>query len=344
MACSFCHYKRRAIGPNHPLQDEDERHDMSASAPIVTVHDLHKQFGEHHAVQGISFTISPGQVLGFIGANGAGKTTTMRLIATLDPPTAGSIKVCGFDVVQFPHQVRNQIGWMPDDYGRYALTTVADYLDFYTRAYGYRRSERIARIEEVMAFTDLAPLAHQDLDTLSKGQAQRVCLARMLLHDPDVLIMDEPAAGLDPKARVEFKHLVRLLAAEQKAIFISSHILSELEDMCDTILFIDQGKIAHHDSTEVLKQQDNTATTVHIKVAADPAALREWIELSPDITWIESTANGGRASLTSAAPDDVATVLRRMVQEGLPVVDFHQEEHKLEDAFIAMLEKLETSS
>ncbi|ETX04224.1 MAG: ABC transporter ATP-binding protein, partial [Candidatus Entotheonella gemina] len=305
---------------------------------------LHKQFGEHHAVQGISFTISCGQVLGFIGANGAGKTTTMRLMATLDTPTEGSINVCGFDVIQFPRQVRDKIGWMPDSYGRYALTTVADYLDFYTRAYGYRRAERMARLEDVMAFTDLALLARQDLDTLSKGQAQRVCLARMLLHDPEVLIMDEPAAGLDPKARVEFKHLVRLLAADGKAIFISSHILSELEDMCDTILFIDQGKIAHHGSTEVLKRQDDTTTTVHIKVAADPERLREWIELSPDITRIESTTHGCRASLTSALPGDVAAILRRMIQDGLPVVDFHQEEQKLEDAFIAMLEKLETSS
>jgi len=143
---------------------------MRASAPIVTVHNLHKQFGEHHAVQGISFTISPGQVLGFIGANGAGKTTTMRLMATLDTPTQGHVNVCGFDVAQFPRQVRDKIGWMPDNYGRYALTTVADYLDFYTRAYGYRRAERTARIEEVMAFTDLAPLAQQDLDTLSNSK------------------------------------------------------------------------------------------------------------------------------------------------------------------------------
>ena len=317
---------------------------MSAAAPIVTVRNLHRQFGEHHAVQGLSFTIAPGQVLGFIGANGAGKTTTMRLMATLDTPTDGSIDICGFDAVQFPRQVRRRIGWMPDDYGRYALTTVADYLDFYTRAYGYRRDERLARLDDVMGFTGLAPLAQQDLETLSKGQAQRVCLARMLLHDPDVLIMDEPAAGLDPRARVEFKHLVRLLAAENKAIFISSHILSELEDMCDTILFIDRGKVAHHGSTEVLKRQDHATAVVRIKVADDPAALRQWIELSPDITYVESTSDGCRASLASAAPAEVAAVLRRMIQDGLPVVDFHQEEQKLEDAFIAMLEKLETSS
>lgn len=317
---------------------------MSASAPVVMVQNLHKQFGEHHAVQGISFTISPGQVLGFIGANGAGKTTTMRMLATLDTPTEGHIGVCGFDVVQFPHRVQDKIGWMPDSYGRYALTSVVDYLDFYTRAYGYRGAERTARIKDVMAYTDLTPLAQQDLDTLSKGQAQRVCLARMLLHDPEILIMDEPAAGLDPKARVEFKHLVRLLAADDKAIFISSHILSELEDMCDTILFIDQGKIAHHGSTEILKRQDGDTAVVQIKVASGPEQLREWIELSPNITWIETTSQGCRASLASASPQDVAALLRRMIQEGLPVVDFHQEEQKLEDAFIAMLEKRATSS
>lgn len=143
---------------------------------------------------------------------------------------------------------------------------------------------------------------------------------------------------------MEFKHLVRLLAADDKAIFISSHILSELEDMCDTILFIDQGKIAHHGSTEILKRQDGDTAVVQIKVASGPEQLREWIELSPNITWIETTSQGCRASLASASPQDVAALLRRMIQEGLPVVDFHQEEQKLEDAFIAMLEKRATSS
>ncbi len=291
---------------------------MSASTPIVDVRDLHRRFGDLHTVQGVSFAIYPGQVVGFIGANGAGKTTTMRMIATLDIPTAGTIDVCGLDVVQFPRHVREKIGWMPDAYGRYALTTVD---------------------RDVMDFTELAPLAERDLDTLSKGMAQRVCLARMLLHDPEVLIMDEPAAGLDPKARVEFKHLVRLLADDHKAIFISSHILSELEDMCDTILFIDRGQIAHHGSTDVLKQPEGAETIVRIKVADDPEQLREWIALSPGITWIEGIQQGCRASLPSQEPAAVAAVLRRMIQDGLHVIDFHQQEQKLEDAFIAMIEK-----
>jgi ABC-2 type transport system ATP-binding protein len=316
---------------------------MSQTVPLVNVRDLHRHFGELRALQGVNFALYAGQVAGFIGANGAGKTTTMRLLATLDVPTAGTIEVSGLDVVEFPDRVREKIGWMPDTYGRYPLTTVVEYLDFYARAFGYRGGERQTRVQEVMQFTDLMPLAQRDIDTLSKGMAQRLCLGRMLLHDPGVLIMDEPAAGLDPKARVEFKHLVRLLAADHKAIFISSHILSELEDMCDTILFIDNGKIVHHGATEVLKHQNGTNAIVSINVANDPAVLCAWIDLNPGIALIEQTQQGCRAALDSHAPEAVATVLRRMIQDGLQVTDFHQQEQTLEDAFITMLEKLEGS-
>lgn len=317
---------------------------MSQFEPMVEVRDLHRRFGDLHAVQGTSFSIYPGQVVGFIGANGAGKTTTMRIMATLDMPTAGTVKVCGWDVVEFPHQVREKIGWMPDSYGRYPLTTVEEYLDFYARAFGYRRNERQVRVQEVMEFIDLLPLAERDIDTLSKGMSQRLCLGRMLLHDPEVLIMDEPAAGLDPKARVEFKHFVRLLAKDNKAIFISSHILSELEDMCDTLLFIDKGKIAHHGSTEVLKKQEGVDAIVHISVADDPEKLREWIALNPGITCVKPTKQGCHAALEYHEPAAVAAMLRRMIQDGLQVTDFHQQEQTLEDAFIAMLEKLEDQS
>lgn len=316
---------------------------MRQTIPVVNVRNLHRHFGELHAVQGVDFALYPGQVTGFIGANGAGKTTTMRLLATLDVPTSGTIEVGGLDVVEFPDRVREKIGWMPDTYGRYPLTTVIEYLDFYARAFGYRGRERQTRLQEVMQFTDLMPLAQRDIDTLSKGMAQRLCLGRMLLHDPEVLIMDEPAAGLDPKARVEFKHLVRLLAADHKAVFISSHILSELEDMCDTILFIDNGKIVHHGSTEVLKHQNGARAIVAITVAGDPIALYAWIDLNPGITLIEQTRQGCRAALDSQAPAAVATLLRRMIQDGLQVTDFHQQEQTLEDAFISMLEKLEGS-
>lgn len=212
-------------------------------SPSISVTNLHKHFDSLKAVDGISFDIFPGQVVGFIGANGAGKTTTMRIVATLELPNEGEVRICGCDAVHFPKNVRHLFGWMPDVYDTYEQTTILEYLDFYARAYGYQAQERSARVMEVLEFTDLTTHSERYIDTLSKGMKQRLCLARMLIHEPRVLILDEPAAGLDPKARVEFKHLIRLLAQEQKAIFISSHILSELDDMCDTMVFIDNGQL-----------------------------------------------------------------------------------------------------
>lgn len=216
------------------------------NSPSISVLNLHKHFDSLKAVDGISFDIFPGQVVGFIGANGAGKTTTMRIVATLELPDNGEVRICGYDAVHYPKNVRHLIGWMPAVYDSYERTTTLEYLDFYARAYGYHAQERNLRVLEVIEFTELAALSERYIDTLSQGMKQRLCLARMLIHDPSVLILDEPAAGLDPEARVEFKHLIRLLAQKQKAIFISSHILSELDDMCDTMIFIDNGQLVYH--------------------------------------------------------------------------------------------------
>ncbi len=216
---------------------------LNSSPPLpeklVEVRGLHRAFDKVHAVQDVNFHILRGQVVGFIGANGAGKTTTMRIMATLDSPSSGSVIIGGEDVMQHPERVRRLIGWMPDSFGTYAYMTVFEYLDFFARAYGFKAKERAARVNEVMDFADLTPLAERPMNKLSKGMGQRLCFGRMLLSDPEFMILDEPAAGLDPKARMEFKNLVRLLAQRGKTLFISSHILSELGEMCDTLLFID---------------------------------------------------------------------------------------------------------
>ena len=190
--------------------------------PAIEVQNLHRHFGSLKAVDGVSFSVEPGQVVGFVGANGAGKTTTMRIIATLDYPNRGMVKVSGIDVVQYPALVRHRIGWMPDSFGTYDNMTVVEYLDFFARALGFKGAEREERVRDVIDFTDLTPLADRLINKLSKGMGQRLCLGRALIHDPDVLILDEPAAGLDPKARVELKHLIRILADDGKTVFISS--------------------------------------------------------------------------------------------------------------------------
>jgi ABC-2 type transport system ATP-binding protein len=305
--------------------------------PIISVRDLHRTFGRVRAVRGVSFDVYPGQVVGFIGANGAGKTTTMRIMATLDMPDAGTVAICGTDVVNFPTEVRQVIGWMPDAFGSYEHMTVIEYLDFFGRAFGLRREARGKRLREVMDFTDLGPLAGCPANKLSKGQNQRLCLARTLLHDPKVLILDEPAAGLDPKARIEFKNLVRLLARDGKTIFISSHILSELGEMCDTMLFIDAGKIVHHGSAESLRRHNSEGALIDVRVAGDPDALRVWADMRPDIGFADAHREGGRLRLASSDPEALAACLRAMVADGLPVTDFHREDRRLEDAFVDIL-------
>lgn len=312
-----------------------------ATAPIISVRNLHREFPKVQAVRDVTFDVYPGQVVGFIGANGAGKTTTMRIMATLEQPTTGSVQIAGYDVVNHPAQVRARLGWMPDAYGTYTHMTVFEYLDFYGRAFGFKGAERARRVEEVMEFTDLRSISDRMMNKLSKGMAQRLCLGRTLLHDPEVLILDEPAAGLDPKARLEFKQLVRLLAGEGKTIFISSHILSELAEMCDTMLFIDGGRIVHHGSAESLQRgEGNEQVLFDVHVDGEPEALARWVEMNPGVRLVDLHKRGARLSLESTEPKVLTATLRRMLNDGLPVVDFHREARRLEDAFVDILKKV----
>ncbi len=313
---------------------------MSENAIVAS--NLYRYFGTLKAVDGVSFEVPRGSVCGFVGANGAGKTTTMRILATLDHPTMGKAEICGHSVTDHPTKVRSLIGWMPDHFGNYEHVTVIEYLDFYARALGYRGKERQARIQEVMEFTDLIPLADRLSDKLSKGMTQRLGLGRSLLHDPQILIMDEPAAGLDPKARVELKHLIRILAEEGKTIFISSHILSELGQMCDSLLFINDGRIVHHGDAESLRNEnaETSGFLYDVRLLGDPQQLSDWAVLQPDVELLETRKKGGRLRIDSADPEIAVRTLQRMIKDGLPVHEFHREERNLEDAFIDILGKL----
>lgn len=318
------------------------RVDFDPSQPAILVEDLHRSFGALKAVDGVSFSIEHGCVVGFVGANGAGKTTTMRILATLDHPDGGFVKIGGHDVVNDPDRVRGLLGWMPDSFGTYDNMTVLECLDFYARALGYQGAAREQRIQEVMDFTDLSPLADRLSSKMSKGQTQRLCLGRALLHDPQILIMDEPAAGLDPKARVELKNLIRILAEEGKTILISSHILSELAEMCDSLLFIDKGRIVHHGDAESMMRPDSRQETlVNVQVAGDRARLTEWALTAPQVRLVDELKKGARLCIESADEAAITATLRRMILDGLPVVDFHKEERRLEDAFIDMLGRMD---
>ncbi len=309
----------------------------------LVVNNLYRYFGQLQAVNGVTFSVPHGSVCGFVGANGAGKTTTMRILATLDYPTLGSAEVCGINVLNHPAEVRLLFGWMPDHFGNYEHMTVLEYLDFYARALGYKGKERRQRVQEVMEFTDLVPLAERFSNKLSKGNTQRLGLGRALLHDPQVLIMDEPAAGLDPKARVELKHLIRVLAKEGKTIFISSHILSELGEMCDSLLFINNGRIVHHGDAESLKQGSDALGGVlyDVQIDGNPQAVSDWCVLQPQVEFLESRKHGGRIRIETDDPAKAADILARMVKDGLRVTEFHREQRNLEDAFIDILGRLD---
>jgi ABC-2 type transport system ATP-binding protein len=315
------------------------------AAPLVEVRGLNRVFDAVHAVQDLSFTIERGAVVGFIGANGAGKTTTMRIMATLDEPTAGEVVVDGLDVVEEPTKVRRLVGWMPDAFGTYPNMTVFEYLDFFARSYGFSKAQRRERVEEVMDFADLTPLADRQMGKLSKGMGQRLCFGRMLIPDPEFMILDEPAAGLDPKARLEFKNLVRLLAARGKTLFISSHILSELGEMCDSLLFIDGGRLVYHGDAEALKHGQPTgdggaaAMAVLVSVAGDPRPLVEWAETNQGWSVVEERRDGARLVCAGSDPALLADGLRRMVAAGIPVIEFHREQRRLEEAFVDMVKE-----
>jgi len=325
-----------------PPPDEPRRAAAPAD-PLVEVAGLNRVFDSVHAVRDLSFAIPRGAVVGFIGANGAGKTTTMRIMATLDEPTSGSVRVAGHDVMEKPQEVRRLVGWMPDAYGTYANMNVFEYLDFFARSYGFSRQERRTRIEEVMDFADLTPLADRQMGKLSKGMGQRLCFGRMLIPDPEFMILDEPAAGLDPKARLEFKNLVRLLAARGKTLFISSHILSELGEMCDTLVFIDGGRLVFQGAADDLKHgglPGGAATSgmvVTVVVAGDPEAVADWAGQAPGWTVLERRRDGARLEREGDDPASLTDGLRQMMALGIPVIDFHREQRRLEEAFVEMV-------
>lgn len=310
-----------------------------STEPFIEVDGLYRWFEGVRAVNGVSFTLQAGQVVGLIGANGAGKTTTMRLLATLDIPDRGTIRVGGVDIVERPNDVRRRIGWMPDHFAPYRDTTVGDYLDFFGRAHGLRGPALARGVTEVAEFTDLTSLLSRSMDKLSKGQTQRLCLARTLLNDPEFLILDEPAAGLDPKARLEFKNLVRVLRERGKTILISSHILSELGEMCDTLVFMDRGAVMHHGDTDSILRGTATAGTCSIDITVDgpPTRLMEWLTLRQGWKITTERRDGARAEFERAEPAALAGELRRLITDGIAVTDFHREERRLEEAFVEML-------
>src|SRR5207245_2445269 len=234
---------RRRDRPDADPRERPLRLPAHPERPVIAVEALRKQYGGHAALRGLELNVPAGEIFGFVGPNGAGKTTTIRILATLTAADAGSATIGGIPVGQDPHGVRELIGYMPDFFGVYDRLTSEEYLEFYAACHGVARRRRRKVARDLLELVDLTDRTDDQVDTLSRGMKQRLCLARALVHDPQVLLLDEPASGLDPRARVEMRELIRELRRMGKTIFVSSHILPELEELCTWVGFIDDGRM-----------------------------------------------------------------------------------------------------
>ncbi len=313
---------------------------LATAAQAIEISRITRLFGSTVAVNQLSFSVAPGRVVGFIGPNGAGKTTTMRILATLDEPDSGDAQVDGFSVVNDPDRVRFRLGFMPDAYGAYPWVSCIEYLDFFARAYGLTGQARTRAIRRVAHFTHMEEMLDKPMTALSKGMKQRLCLGRALIHDPAVLILDEPAAGLDPRARIELKEMIAQLASEGKSLLISSHILTELAEMCDEVAIIEQGNLlAFGRVDEILANaaarnpSAQQLVIVEIETLEAVGDVRAWLVNQPGVS--EVTARGGE--LECACANDPAVLhglLAGLLNAGWRVHRFSARRQSLEQAFL----------
>jgi ABC-2 type transport system ATP-binding protein len=312
----------------------------SAQDSMIELVRLHRFFGKTKAVNDITFSVPRGQVYGYIGPNGAGKTTSMRILATLDVPTYGDARVDGFSVITDPDRVRRRLGFMPDYFGTYPNVNCEEYLDFYARAYGLMGPERLRALRYTMSFTQLDRLADKPIRGLSKGMKQRLCLGRSMIHDPSVMILDEPAAGLDPRARIELREMIRQLATgEGKTILISSHILTELAEMCDLVGIIEKGELLATGTVDDIKRQISSGREVAVRVLDDLQKASAWLSEREDIA--EVTKN--ETVIHFSHPGDrrvEASILKAMIEAGFEVAEFRSHERSLEDVFMNVTQGL----
>jgi ABC-2 type transport system ATP-binding protein len=283
---------------------------------------LHKHYGRTRAVNGITFEFSAGQIFGFIGPNGAGKSTTMRILATLEEPTSGAAFVDGVSVIEEPEKAHRMIGYVPDHLPSHRDVTVHEYLDFFARAYGLRGEKRIKTVEGVEEFTNLLGIREKRLNALSKGMKNRVSIARAIVHDPPVLLMDEPAAGLDPRARIELRELLKALAGQGKAILISSHILSELGEICNGAIIIERGKILRAGTLkQILAQDTRTHRTVLLRPQGRFEELRKHLLETPGVEDARLLEHAVEADI-EGGDDACCDILANVINAGYRIMEF----------------------
>lgn len=303
---------------------------------MLEVRNLRKEYAGLTAVQGISFNLQPGDIFGFIGSNGAGKTTTIRMIATLLEPTAGTAILNGFDVRKDPMNVRRMIGYMPDFFGLYDDVKVWEYLDFFAAIYRVPNKERRQVIDGVLELTNLTGKKDAFVQSLSRGMQQRLCLARCLVHDPALLLLDEPASGLDPRARAELKELIAELGRMGKIVIVSSHILPELADFCNTVGIIERGQMLAFGPVNKIVNEMQPHRVLAVQVLQDaPSLIREIVEM-PNIVSAVAASEGDIRIEFSGDVSAQADLLAALVARGCRVATFREDSADLEDVFLRL--------
>lgn len=306
---------------------------------MLKLDQLTKKYGDFTALNGLSLEIADGQLHGFVGPNGAGKTTTMRILATLLKPTSGTASVDGTDVVRNPSEARRLIGYMPDFFGVYDNLKCWEYLDFYGRCYRLPASERKQMTGRLLDLVQLTEKRDAFVDSLSRGMKQRLCLARSLIHDPKLLILDEPASGMDPRARADMKSILKTLREMGKTVLISSHILPELSEMCDSLTILDHGQLVFSGSVEELSDQMNGNAPLNIRLAEGSGedAVEKAVACLKEIPSVKEILQEESCLLRirmEGGEQENTRILRELMNREVPVCDFHRASMNLEKVFM----------
>jgi ABC-2 type transport system ATP-binding protein len=300
---------------------------------VISAESLTKVYGHRTALDNVSFEVPEGEIFGFVGPNGAGKTTTLRILAALLEPTTGRASVDGADVTRQAQQVHSRIGYMPDFFGVYDQLTAGEYLDFYAACYRQPKQRRVKIVNDLLDLVGLSERRDQPVDTLSRGLKQRLCLARALVHDPVVLLLDEPASGLDPRARVEMREILKELRRMGKTIVISSHILPELTDLCTMIGIIDHGRMRATGPVHEVIRQLASDRRVRITVIGDQEPALAILKPLAAVRHVD-TANGAIEATYEGDDSAAAEILHALTAEGVRVSGFSQVDGGLEEAFM----------
>ncbi len=312
---------------------------MLTDAPaILRTENLSRKYGDHLALNNLNLSIRPGEVFAYIGPNGSGKTTTFRILCGLLDPTSGAAFIDGKDVTGNKDLIKQLVGYLPDNFGVYPTLRVWEYLDFFAAAYKIPKKQRPERIETCLQIANAHEFKDKFMGALSRGMKQRAGIAKTLLHDPKVIILDEPAATLDPRARVQMRALLRDLAKLGKAVLVSSHILPELADVADTVGIISKGNLVVNGSVQDVLRQVRTKKLIEIVVLKHATAARQVLASAPgDWTEIQSDHADGKLRYEVSADDtQLAQSLLELLKKGVPVSNFAEVQADLEDAFMSL--------